>query len=377
MLNWLFPCYVILGQLSCSTTETSQKTGCETYFLIPPNHVDPAVSEFIAKEYRTRKLSQFKRNCHKLVPVDESIETLRLFGKTSKDFIKISSFSDSQLNRIKESSEATKLLFLRHRANNKRLKVFPVVHDFKTRKREKISKAYSLNTKLGRNNPLMRAENQKSYLWALDLLPNSVSMGLSFSSLNFAPSSEAYRITNQESINQFVSPLLSSISLQNIIAPYSTDFWDLNFRWISYASATFLDERISYAEAPIEGVPSPPNLGSAETSLIGASGGLGFEVSVHSLLGTTYLNISLGLALYYADDSIAGENFGGRMQSRIGLGQRAFISDRVYFQIDITGLNYVGSVIKTEYYELEGSNNVSIGFGYFFPETRSIIRNLF
>ena len=246
MKNWLFRSVALMlfaaTLNSCSTTKVAPRAGCHRFLLVAPKHFDFAAAGHLTKRYYQARKSLIEADCHSIVDIDQSFELLRLMGRQETETMTVQSFSNGQLERIAAETAATHLLFLRYRNTRTKLRIQPQAYRISNRSRIKIPKSYRLNDRIEADSPLITAQSQRIYLRFLDLLPNSLVVGLSFSTLRFEPTTSDHEIIGQSTLPGILPPLFSSLAFQNILAPYSTDFWDLSFRWTTYAATTYLRE---------------------------------------------------------------------------------------------------------------------------------------
>ncbi|MEZ4744376.1 MAG: hypothetical protein R3B45_18310 [Bdellovibrionota bacterium] len=282
-------------------------------------------------------------------------------GKEILDLVQVSylkSFSKSKLSRrqgrlVKEKTGATHFVNIKFRINDERLNIKPFLYYLNPSVKSKDRVFPRISLKLKKKNPFREAKKNKLILTSFKLLPNSVFVN--FLSSTISNDAEGAEIINEKKHGN-LPPLLSAISLMHIVHPYGFGYWDIVFRTFVSIEGVFYDFSQEILKDDITYIYRLKYYLIAPVSIA--------EISVHWLLGATFLGLGAGVGLNYYEDNFSSK-FKVPVVFKYEIGHRAFVSDRFFLEFSVFGL-VPSEIISNSLFKMDIVSSGKMGFGYIF-----------
>jgi hypothetical protein len=364
--------------LGCQTPQVDLKPiDCRKFLIIPPGHFDLSASKFVSKSWMQllKKRKSF-RKCDSIVNFDKSNEVFTFLNISHDDPTHPSKFGASQLSFLKEKTEATHLVRLAYRVRGSDLVIGSEIYRIEPLKRERLKKVDdTVKARLARRNPFKAAKKRAFTLRLFSLLPNAFTGGYSSSTIiNQRELDGDVTIVSQRE-NTVLPPILSAFSATSVEHPYGFDTWDISARPFISFNAHYFDTSYVFRHRLIDSSGEEIPLETTYNLIIGiVSPNINYEVSLHTIIGATYLSIGAGLGAYVWRDSF--NNGSGILPSlRLGIGHRVFVNEQWYIDGSISALG-VDTDIENEVMKFQQIDTASLILGYFFPVKNFAQQNL-
>ena len=380
----LLPLLLSVVASSClSIRQDLTKKDCRRYVIYPPQHVDELVSDRIAHNWlRAMKDRPAKSQCDTIVSYASSKAFFMLEDIDNTEPLKTALADNAKRGRLFRRFGATHVIALAPQ-NIKGAEVItaevyalsPFVKD----------SPRHLLTKLdlpAKEEKIIRHQHPWSSMFKrLNLLPNSVALGYSNSTLDNTLVTDKKVYLYSEEDRSSLPPIISSLWIGNISHRYSAGMWDLSAEWFGSLITRYTDSRMVLT--PIGNPDSfdpdkvPPEERTVYTMVTFASVPvIGGELAFYSPLGTTFVSLSGGVGLAYSSDSLGGSQTKPVMALAIDLGHRIFFNDHIFTHLVVTAVSFTPDLVKNQYIAYQGRSTAMLGLGYYFPQVKTWARRM-
>lgn len=370
VVTLLFHALLLLA--GCSTTgEKALPLKCHIYAVAPPEHYDEKASRYIVEAWK-KSIAKKLRKCDRFIDQDKALAAFRLLNLDYDKPFDEGDFGRQQAERLQMETNATHLIDLKYKIKKGVLQIRPNILRLTPFKHEqKIAVAGIAKVALPKNSPIKQASKKAIQVRGLSFLPNSVRVGYS----NYYLRNDLVEDGTLEQLDRrsesLLPPLITGISVTSVEHPFGFDTWDISFRGLFSLNAFFVDESYSFRTPANPPLPAsdPKEYRVVYTQVAPEISG---EVSLHWILGATYMSLGIGGGMSYLNDTY-DRRFGFVITIPLTIGHRAFITERIYLDLFV----YAGSFnpgINNEVFACGQRSGAFFGLGYFFPDAKTYLR---
>ena len=364
-----------LSLARCTTIDLdSDKQECRIIVVMPPQNADEKASDFVANKWIPNARAALS-NCDQIVDYKQSKEVFNFLGVDYFNSNKNVQLSDAQIAVLNEKTKATHLISLNYKVASADLSITPKLYSLKPRhliKDSALSQKVVIN--LPRNNPLANSDSQGSlskYSF-LRLIPNATIIGASFTYLinDYVYKKNIREVKVHE--NNSIPRVISAFSMVNVIHPYRLALFDYGFTFNSSLDGMAIDNSYTYVPTTDSNGLVPAEF-EYKVRLYGLSASMSGIFFIHTPVGLSSLGVGFGLAPYWYQTSDSS-GFGVVPITRVDVSHTIFMSERFFMRFQVILNEMARTPISTPLYKLSGHSRVIFGIGYFFPESKSMIR---
>jgi len=353
---------------------------CRTYAVYPPFDPDPQVSTMIAKKWMA---TVTLKPCDTIIPFEESLDVLAVMGAHNLSDMMDLVYRKSVRRQIRDHLKVTHLIDIKtDTGSSTSLKAIAKGRVFRLM-------PFELDNPRGLDKNVLLVDDQKKplitlspyhkYFKWLDLLPNSLSMGLS--TKRFILAKDETMIAERE--RSFFPPIFSSLAISSIIHPYQFEpLFDVSLRPYTTLAFYYFDSVITWGIDRTG--KKDPNLIPQEERKQNKIHGMimapliGYELSILWPLGTTFLGYAIGPGINTIADNYSDYRSNFHFATQVILGHRVFLSSmgfkRIYVIFQVHNDSMSPSMVAKNDLNIFGKSVGMFGVGYFFPERNYLVR---
>lgn len=335
---------------------------CRKYLIVPPKNYDEKVANELVKLWII-KSQQNLQPCDSVVEPSETNSLFKRFVRSAEKEDLLNKKNRDKLNTLGLRTGASHIVFLESEIKEGSARLIPHVVDMHS---EVVVESYSPPMEIAEIERY-EAEN-KSIFTYVNLLPNSIAFGSTSRDFDDTPPKgfDSVEVTQQSKLPKYIS----NVKILSVDNPLQFDPWDLTLSFYPSISTSFMLADVKSTQGGI----SQNN----EIQFFYLSVPYEFGPTVHTPLGALSLSIGLGpMFTYFTDsDDNTAANMTGIFTTRFAY--TAFMSENVFMRFEyFQQMTLFEPFIDRTYMRPSSLMEGALVIGYYFPEGRSALRQIF
>ncbi len=360
----MFECpYSVKFTFDKEVRENKKSILCYRYLVLPPLHVDEKISDQTVEIWR----AQFLKNssCHEVIYDQNSKSYLKFYDIDNYNSLENYSEYKNWLSNISYDFDVDYLVRLNlETEKDGKEKIQPeliYLHDLSVEKKSKLPITEQKDLSLKK-----KKLKDYIYLMGVSFFPNSITWGPSGLQPELMVDDTKYQNFRLEEKDK-LPRTLSNFSLQNVEHSKKHSDWSWSFRFSPWIKNIYFAPTFYYQDQ--EAKKSFPIFMESIKIVYNA------ELTFHTLIGAFGFGLGMGPSYVYGRSNYKTKTHRMSLVMTSFTNYVAFITERVYWQLFIYQDIFqpkidLGDIKIRKFYDYQ------LAIGYFFPESKSWVRNL-